>query len=580
MADRRQEVAAKLKELTELTVLDEGAQSFRARAYENAMNEIRGTTSDITTMSVSALTKLPGIGKSTASKIREYLDSGKIKKLEMLRAKFPPEYVALSKIPGLGPKSLKRLRSELGIENLDDLKAALAAHKLRELPRFGKKSAEKILKAIDRLGLHGKDQRSPIATAMAIATRMVDAVASLPGVERAQYCGSLRRHRETIADIDIVATAADATPVMRAFVELAEVSEVIAQGETKTSIITDTGIQVDLRVVKAEEMGAAILYFTGSKNHNIALRQRAIDRDMLLNEYGLLENATGKVVASKTEEDIYRALDMAWIPPPMREGHGEVERSADNALPNVPKQSDLIGDLHVHTDLSGDGRSPLLAMVEGAIERNYQYMAITDHAENLAINGVSRAQLLDQREQLRSLGTGNDLQLLWGCELNIDAKGKLDYDAEFRLSMDWCVAAVHSHFDLDQASQTKRIIAAMEDPAVNVIGHLTGRMIGKRPGIELDIDAIFEAAVETHTALEINSALPRLDCAADMLFRARDRGVIFVISTDAHHTSEQARMQWGARQAQRGWIEKANIANSWPRDKFLDWANVKRGKAS
>ena len=579
MADRREEIAAKLKELTELTVLKEGTQSFRARAYENAMHEVRGTTEDITSMSISALTKLPGIGKSTATKIREYLDSGKIEKLEILRKEYPPAYVALSKIPGLGPKSLQRLRAELGVENLDDLKAAIASEKLREMKGFGKKTEEKILKSIDRLGLHGKDQRAPIATAMPIASRLVEAVKGLPGVERAQYCGSLRRHRETIADIDIVAASLDAEPVMRAFIELAEVKEIIAQGSTKTSVLTDTGIQVDLRVVTPDEMGAATLYFTGSKNHNIALRQRAIDRGMLLNEYGLLDNESGKVLASKTEEDIYKALEMVWVPPPMREGHGEVEKSAAKELPDVPQEDDIIGDLHVHTDLSGDGRSPLSAMVAGAIERGYKYMAITDHAENLAINGVSREKLLDQREQLKEFSKKGNLELLWGCELNIDANGELDYDEDFRLSMDWCVAAVHSHFDLDQASQTKRVIAAMEDPAVNVIGHLTGRMIGKRPGIELDMDAVFEAAVETHTAIEINSALPRLDCAADMLFRARDRGVVFVVSTDAHHTSEQMRMRWGARQAQRGWVEKARIANTWSRKKFLDWANVKRAKA-
>ena len=576
MADRRSEVAAKLKELMELTILDEGTNSFRARAYENAMHEIRSLTTDVTELSESALTKLPGIGKSTAKKIREYLEGGKIEKLEGLRAKFPPDYVALSKIPGLGPKSLQRLRAELGVENLDQLKEALASEKLRELPGFGKKSEEKITKAIERLGLSGKDRRTPIANAMPIAERLVAEVLGLPGVERAQYCGSLRRQRETIADVDIVAAAREAGPVMSGFIKLAEVSEIIGSGETKTSVITDTGLQVDLRVVTPKEMGSATLYFTGSKSHNIAMRQRAIARGMLLNEYGLIENETGKVLASETEESIYKLLDLRWVPPPMREGKGEIERSAKGELPDVPALTDLIGDLHVHTDLSGDGRSPLEAMVAGALDRNYQYMAITDHAENLAINGVSREKLLEQREKLTEL-SGDKLQLLWGCELNIGPDGGLDYDEEFRRSMDWCVAAVHSHFDLDQATQTKRVISAMEDPAVNVIGHLTGRMIGKRPGIELDVDAVFEAAVETHTAIEVNSALPRLDAAADVLLRARERGVVFVVSTDAHHTSEQRRMEWGARQCQRGWVTKDKIANTWPREKFLAWAAHKRG---
>lgn len=579
MPDRRGEVAAKLKELMELTILEEGTNSFRARAYENAMHEIRSTTGELESMSESALTKLPGIGKSTAKKIREYLGTKKIEKLEALRAKYPPDYVALSKIPGLGPKSLQKLRSELGIENLEQLKAAIATEKLRDLPGFGKKSEEKITKAIERLGLTGKDQRAPIARAMPIAERLVAAVLELPSVERAQYCGSLRRQRETIADVDIVAASRDPKAVMSAFVELAEVGEVIGSGETKTSVITDSGLQVDLRVVTPEEMGSATLYFTGSKSHNIAMRQLAINRGMLLNEYGLIDNETGNVVASETEESIYAALDLVWVPPPMREGNGEVERSAKGELPDVPALDDLIGDLHVHTDLSGDGRSPLEAMVKGALDRGYRYMAITDHAENLAINGVSREKLLEQRGVLEEL-TDDRLQLLWGCELNIGADGTLDYDQDFRLSMDWCVAAVHSHFDLDQATQTKRILAAMNDPAVNVIGHLTGRMIGKRPGIEIDIDEVFSAAVETHTAIEINSALPRLDAAADVLLRARERGVVFVVSTDAHHTSEQRRMEWGARQCQRGWVEKAQIANTWPRERFLAWAKEKRERVS
>jgi DNA polymerase (family 10) len=577
MADRREEIASKLRELMELSTLDEGPMSFRARAYENAMHEISSTPADVVSLSEKELTKLPGIGKSTAKRIREYLDTGKISRLEELRVKYPAEYVRLSRIPGLGPKSLKRLRDELGINNLEDLKRAIDEQKIRELPGFGEKSEEKLAKAIERMGVIGKDVRHPIARAMPLARRLVSAIEAMPGVERAQYCGSLRRLRETIADIDIVVAAADAAPIMKAFVELPEVADILARGETKTSVITDTGIQVDVRVVAPDQIGAAMLYFTGSKSHNIALRMRAIDRGWLLNEYGLIDNETQKVVASKTEADIYRALELEVVPPPMREDHGEVELAAKGELPAVPALSDMLGDLHVHTSLSGDGRSPLDAMVAGAAARGYRYMAITDHAENLAINGVPREKLYEQRETLATFAEPYpDLQLLWGCELNIGPDGGLDYDHDFRMSMDWCVAAVHSHFDLSQAEQTKRVIRAMQDPAVNVIGHLSGRMIGKRPGIELDIDAILEAAVETHTAIEINSALPRLDAAAEVLLRARELGVIFVVSTDAHHTSEMDRMQWGTKQSARGFVDRARIANTWDRAVFLEWAATKR----
>jgi DNA polymerase (family 10) len=577
MADRREEIASKLRELMELSTLDEGPGSFRSRAYENAMHEISSTPNDVEALTEKELTKLPGIGKSTAKRIREYLDTGKITRLEELRQKYPPPYVQMSKIPGLGPKSLKRLRDELGIENLEDLKRALDEHTIRELPGFGEKSEEKLLKAIERMGVIGKDVRHPIAAAMPLARRLVSALEALPGVTLAQYCGSLRRLRESIADIDIVVAADDAAPIMQAFVELPEVGDILARGETKTSVITDTGIQVDVRVVTPAQIGAAMLYFTGSKSHNIALRMRAMDRGWLLNEYGLIDNETQEVIASETEAEIYKALELEWVEPPMREDHGEVELAASGELPQIADLTDMLGDLHVHTSLSGDGRSPLEAMVAGAASRGYRYMAITDHAEDLAINGVPREKLLEQREVLATFGDQYpDLQLLWGCELNIGPDGGLDYDHDFRMSMDWCVAAVHSHFDLSQAEQTARVIRAMEDPAVNVIGHLSGRMIGKRPGIELDIDAILEAAVETQTAIEINSALPRLDAAAEVLLRARDIGVIFVISTDAHHTSEMDRMQWGTKQSARGFVDKSRVANTWSRDEFLHWAAGKR----
>lgn len=577
MADRREEIASKLRELMELSTLDEGPGSFRARAYENAMHEISSTPNDVESLTEKELTRLPGIGKSTASRIREYLDTGKIARLEELRVKYPPAYVQMSKIPGLGPKSLKRLRDELGIENLEDLKKAIEEQKIRELPGFGEKSEEKIAKAIERMGVIGKDVRHPIATAMPLARRLVSALEALPQVEHAQYCGSLRRLRETIADIDIVVAGTDAGPIMKAFVELPEVRDILARGETKTSVITDAGIQVDVRVVSPDQIGAAMLYFTGSKSHNIALRMRAMDRGWLLNEYGLIDNETQEVIASRTETDIYRALELDTVPPPMREDHGEVELASRGELPVAPQLDDMLGDLHVHTALSGDGRSPLDDMVAGAAARGYRYMAITDHAENLAINGVSRDKLLEQRETFETFADRYpDLQLLWGCELNIGPEGGLDYDLDFRLSMDWCVAAVHSHFDLSQAEQTRRVIRAMEDPSVNVIGHLSGRMIGKRPGIELDIDAILEAAVETHTAIEINSALPRLDAAAEVLLRARQLGVIFVVSTDAHHITEMNRMQWGMQQSARGFVDKTRVANTWSRDEFLDWARTKR----
>ncbi|GAB4565937.1 MAG: DNA polymerase/3'-5' exonuclease PolX [Haliangiales bacterium] len=589
MAGERDLIVAHLRELAHLTTLDEqNPQSFRVRAYENAIHGLAGHGDEIAAMSKSALQQIDGVGKSTAEKIRELLETGSIAKLDALREKYPPGVVALSKLPGLGPKTLARLRQELDIEDIEQLRQALAAKALRALPGFGAKTEEKLLRAIERLGElgqlgqagqlgGGKIQRTPIAEAMPLAVNIVRTLEALPEAERVCYCGSLRRFRETVGDIDIVVASRAPEPVMETFAGMPIVREVIARGSKKTSVLTQQGLQIDLRVVAPEAFGAAVLYFTGSKAHNIKLRQRAIERGLTLNEYSLSVVDGGEVVASDSEEAIYKALDLAWIAPPMREDTGEVELSEDGALPATPALGDICGDLHVHTDLSGDGRSPLEAVVEAASERGYGYLAVTDHGEDLAINGVSRAQLAAQGEALKPLRERfPSLRLLHGCELNIGPDGTLDYDLDFRLGLDWCVAAVHSHFDLDQAAQTRRLIKAMEDPAVHAIAHLSGRRIGSRPGIEFDVDAVLQAAAETGVAIEINSALARLDASADVLRRARELDVLFLIDTDAHHISELDRMRWGIEQATRGWVERERVLNTWSQESFLAWVQRRR----
>jgi DNA polymerase (family 10) len=581
VSGQSEELAALFRELVQLTTLDEGSpQSFRARAYENAMHRIEEHRGDLSTLSLAELKKIDGVGAATAKKIREFYETGTIAKLESLREKFPPETVALSRIPGVGPKLLALMREALDIQNVDDLRAAIAAERLRELPGLGAKSEAKIASAIERLGLSGKDRRTPIAEAMPIAQRLVAALLELPEVEAAQYCGSLRRFSETIGDIDIVVASQHPEAVMSAFVAMPTVAEVLGSGDTKTSILTSAGLQVDLRVVESAVLGAALLYFTGSKTHNVKLRQLALKRGWTLNEYGLSEVESGKLIAAQSEEEIYAALDLQYVPPSLRENTGEIEDAAKGTLLRPIAVEDLRGDLHVHTSLSGDGRSPIEEIVARAAARGYEYLAITDHAEDLAINGVSREQLLAQRDQIAKLQTVvPDMRLLHGAELNIGPEGGLDYDADFRASLDWCVAAVHSHFDLDPDQQTRRILTAMEDPAVDVIGHLTGRMIGRRPGIQLDVDAVLAKAVETNTAIEINSALPRLDASALVLRQARELGVTLVVSTDAHHVDELDRTRWGVQQATRGWSDLQRIANSWPRSQFLAWLDERRGRS-
>jgi len=572
-------LAALFRELAQLTILDEGSpNAFRVRAYENAVEAIVTHRGDLSSLSERELTGLEGVGKSTARKIREFFDAGHISKLDELREKYPPELVELTKIPGLGPKTLLRLKEELGVRNLEDLRAAIEAKKLQAMKGLGAKAEEKLKAAIERMGSRGKDQRRPIAQALPVARELVAALEKLEAVERVRYCGSLRRFRETVADVDVVVASEDAPRVVEAFMKLPGVDQVIGSGETKTSVLTATGLQLDLRVVGRAQFGAACQYFTGSKAHNIKLRQRALDRGWTLNEYGLSDAESGEVIAAETEEAIYEALGLAFVPAPMREDRGEIEAAERGELLQPVSLGDLRGDLHVHTSLSGDGKSPLEEVVAAAAQRGYTYLAITDHGEDLSMNGVSRDALRGQRKQLDALRKRHPkLALLHGCELNIGKDGGLDYDADFRGELEWCVAGVHSHFDLDAAAQTRRILKAMEDPTVDAIAHLSGRRIGHRAGIELDVDAVLKQAVETGTAIEINAALGRLDASSEVLYRARGMPVTFVVSTDAHHTRELERMRWGALQAARGWVDPERIANTWPRERFLEWLHQRRG---
>ena len=582
------DVLAMLSELITLTTIDEeSSQSFKVRAYDNARLALESHGADFTQLSVKELTELKGVGKATATKVREFVDTGKVEKLETLRAEYPPAFAEMARIPGIGPKTLKLMRRELEINNVDDLRAAIAEEKIRTLPRMGAKSEEKIGKAIDRLGLTGKDRRTPIADAMPLAERLVDAFKALPSVTDAAFCGSLRRMSETIGDIDITVAATDAATVMQAVRDRSEVDDIVVSGETKTSFLTAAGLQVDVRVVAPENFGAATLYFTGSKQHNIALRQRAIKKGWLLNEYGLLvkpdedaeDQTPTEVVAAETEESIYAALGLAFVPPPMRESTGEIEAAEADGFDDLIQRSDIKGDLHYHTDRSGDGRSSVADMVQVAADMGHDYLAITDHGEDLPINGSNAEEMLEHRELIAKIQHDHpDMTLLWGCELNIAADGGLDYEDDFRAMFDYTVASVHSHFDQTPTKQTERLVAAISDPTVDSIGHLTGRYIGRRPGIELEIDIVLEALMHFDVALEINGSLNRLDAASDVVRRAVERGVKLVINTDSHHTSELGRMEYGVLTAQRGWAPRDQVINTWDRDRFLGWVAKHRAE--
>jgi DNA polymerase (family X) len=571
MADTKQDVLDMLHDLAELTLLEEGdPQSFRVRAYESAAQSIAAQATDLGKLTVSELQRIEGIGKSTAEKIRELLETGKVAKLEGLRQKHPPGVVALLRIQGLGPKALKRLRAELGVQSIDDLRRVLGEHQLRALKGFGPKSEDNLVQALARLDEQGSVGRTPISVALPLATRIVARLSEVPGVTHASTCGSLRRFSETIGDVDILVAASDPEPVMEALVSMTAVDRVLGRGASKTSVVTRRGTQIDVRVVTPPQLGAALLYFTGSKGHNIKLRMRALARDWTLNEYALSEIATGAVVASETEEQIYQALGLAFIPPVLREDAGEIEAAEAGTLPRPI--GPVYGDFHVHTSVSGDGRSSLEEVVAAALARGYRVLAITDHAEG-TLSGVGRQAFVDQRERIRAMQAqlGDALKLLHGVELNIGPAGELDYDLEFRRQFDWCLASVHDHFELDRAAQTRRVVTAMQDPTVRMIGHLSARMIGGRPPIALDLDAVFDAALATGTALEVNGGLPRLDLSVEALRRARGRALTFLLTSDAHHATELDRVRYAALNAERAWLDPERVANAWPAERLVEW---------
>ena len=592
MAGTNDEVARLLDELATLTELDEGSpNAFRVRAYQNAERAVKGLSEDVAGLSATELAKVKGIGKSIAGRIREYVDTGGIGKLEELRAQHPASKLALLEVPGLGPKTVQQLDDELGIRSVEALVAGLEDGSVAGLEGMGTKTIENLRDGIEQLGLTSKDRRVPIATALPLAERIVAELAAVDAAAQVAYAGSLRRFREDIGDVDVLVATDDPGPVREAFLAMNDIARTIGSGDTKTSVVTRDGVQVDLRLVPPASFGAALVYFTGSKAHNIRLRQRASARGWTLNEYalavhrddahpgpGVHDDRDAEVVAAATEQDIYAALEMDYVPPEAREDDGEVELSADGALPDLVEVADLRGDLHDHTDLSGDGRDPLEELVAAGAERGLEYLAITDHAEDLRINGVSREGMLEQRSALRELEQERgDIALLHGAELNIGLDGSLDYDDEFLAGFDWLVASVHSYFSRSVEEQTERVIAAIRHPSVTAIGHLTGRMIGSRPGIELDVGRVLDAAAEAGTAIEINAALPRLDAPVEVIREGERRGCTFVISTDAHGVADLDRARFGAAQARRARLPRDRVANTWELARFQDWLAGLRG---
>lgn len=563
MARPNEEVEALLQEYADLIAIT-GGDAFKARAYEKAARAIGGHPADVSHLDVAGLKEIPGVGKSIAEKVAEYLRTGHVTVVEETRARIPAGVRQLITIPTLGPKKAMALYEDLHISSVEELADAIKAEKLRDLKGFGEKTEENILHGIALMQQAG--ERILLSAATEAAEDIVSELSGITGCEQCAYAGSLRRMKETIGDIDVlVAAAGRSAPFMDALTELPSTAEVIAHGQKKTSIRTVKGVQVDLRVVRPEAWGGGMQYFTGSKAHNIRTRTIAVRLGLKLSEYGLFEaDEGGRLVASRSEDEVYARLGLPWIPPTLREDRGEIEAGLRGELPEVVTEDDVKGDLHTHTDLT-DGLAPLEEMVAAAAERGYAYYAITDHAPDLYMQQMTDEKILAQREQVRALdGKHRRMRLLHGTELNIGPEGGVDWPDEFLAGFDVCVASVHSHFGLGREAMTRRLVRACENPHVNIIGHPTTRLIGKRPGIDADLDEVFAACARTGTALEINAQPDRLDLSDEDVLLARSHGAKFAVDTDAHSIPQLAYLRYGVGTAQRGWLTPDDVINTWP----------------
>ncbi|MFH9980154.1 DNA polymerase/3'-5' exonuclease PolX [Streptomyces sp. NPDC017179] len=561
MVRANDEVEALLQEYADLIAIT-GGDAFKARAYEKAARAIGGHPADVSRLDVAGLKEIPGVGRSIAEKVVEYLRTGNVTAVEETRARIPAGVRQLITIPTLGPRKAMTLYEDLHISSVAELADAIKAERLRDLKGFGKKTEKNILHGIALMRQAG--ERILLGTATEAAEDVVAELSRITGCARCAYAGSLRRMRETVGDIDVLVAAERSAPFMDALTELPSTAEVIAHGAKKTSIRTDTGVQVDLRVVRPDSWGAALQYFTGSKGHNIRTRTIAVHLGLKLSEYGLFDAESGERVASRSEEDVYARLGLPWIPPTLREDRGEIEAGLRGELPAVVTEDDIRGDLHTHTDLT-DGLAPLEEMVAAAAGRGYAYYAVTDHAPGLAMQRMTEEKVLAQREQVRALdGRHHRMRLLHGTELNIGPDGEVDWPDEFLAGFDLCVASVHSHFGLGREAMTRRLVRACENPHVHVIGHPTTRLIGRRPGIDADLDEVFAACARTGTALEINAQPDRLDLGDEDILRARSHGAKFAVDSDAHSLLHLAHLRYGIGTAQRGWLTPDDVINTWP----------------
>ena len=559
----------------------DGANVFRVRAYREAARVVDALPEPVAKLAgqEGALEALPGIGRDLAQKIRDILAGGTTGLYEELRKKYPLELVRLTELQGLGAKRVRALHDTLRIQDRPGLEAAAKAGRLRDLPGFGEKLEQKILHSLSVAGQ--VSGRLLLANAWAVAHGLADRLRAVPGVTRVELAGSFRRRRDTVGDLDLLVSGGGPAPVMDAFTTHDQVAEVLARGDTKSSVRLTDGLQVDLRLVPPESFGAALLYFTGSKEHNIELRRVANDRGLTLNEYGLVREQDHATVAGRTEEEIYRALGLDWIPPELREARGEIALAREHRLPRLLEQDDLRGDLHVHTTRS-DGRDPLAEMVRAAKDRGYAYVAITEHSKSLAMaGGFDEARVRRSVAELAAVRREvPGIEVLHGLEVDILADGGLDLDDDALELLDWVIVSLHSRLDQPAEAATERVLKALGHPAVCAMGHPTGRMIGTRPASLFDMERVLERAAERGVAMEINCQPDRLDLSDAHARLAKEKGVTLVVDTDAHSVANLDLMRYGVFVARRAGLTTDDVLNAWPWERARRAIRKNRGAAA
>jgi DNA polymerase (family 10) len=578
------EIAAALDEMADLLEIQGGQNPFRIRAYRNAVLTVQDHATPLRDLVEQGadLTELPAIGADMAAHITELVRTGRLTRLDELTREIPRSLVTLTRLPGVGPKKARKLWDELDVTTIDDLERAAGAGEVAELPGFGEKTQTKILDAIGRY--RKRQGRYRLNEADELVAPLLEWLRGADAVERVQVAGSYRRRKETVGDIDLLVMSPDAPAVIEHFLAYAPIRDVIKVGENGASVHLANDLQVDMRVLEEDTFGAALVYFTGSKEHNIELRQRALERGLSVSEYGVFELAEegeesvtsttgrelGKRVAGRTEEEVYDTLGLPWIPPEMREHRGEIAVAADGNLPTLITLEDIRGDLQMHSTWS-DGKNSIEEMLEACAARGYDYFALTDHSQALAMTGgLDAEKLARQLEEIAEIaGRHPEIRFLRSMEVDILADGSLDMDDESLEKLDFVVVSIHSKFDLSRAAQTKRMIRAIEHPLTDVVGHPTGRIIGRRDPIELDLAEVLDCAAENRVAMELNAHPNRLDLRDTELMEAKKRGVPIMISTDAHRIDELDLMRYGVEQARRAWLTPEDVLNARPLEELL-----------